>query len=309
MVKFWRNRWRLFLVAGIAATSPATWSNSLLAGSNDPSVQRYFAQIGVGQAGSIGFNTDFVFINSGDPTEFVLDFFESNGEPLPVDIFRNERKIDTTASLQTRLARGETLNLAIRREGRLRAGYARLTSSAAVSGVIAFTRNDLSRGRRIQYQAGVPLAPVLRDFSVPVKFVPAVGDMAFAIVNPTDASPTTSGGDGSAHVVFRLYDEAFGFHGAVERTLPAGAHLARFIAELFPQIEELAQGIGFNGSMTVESDRPLAAISVLHTNVPTLTTVPVTPGRADEGAAGAILTASRQRNGGKAVEATPPGGR
>ncbi len=268
--------------AALALPAHASAQNIPSGVSKSTQEERYFAQIGVGHLGSIRFDTDFVFINSGDPADFLLEFFVSTGDPLEVEIFRSNLKCDDSSSLRTMLSRGETLNLAIRSEGSLQAGYARLTTGSDVSGVIAFTRSELPAGR-IQYQAGVPVAQVLQDFTIPVKFVPRVGDMGFAIVNPAPQQAAgPSGTDETARVVLRLYDESFRLHGITELTLPAGAHLARFVAELFPDIEALAGGNGFNGSMTVESSRPLAAISVLHTGVPTLTTVPVTPGRADQ---------------------------
>ena len=95
-----------------------------------------------------------------------------------------------------------------------------------------------------------------------------------------------------AQAVLRLYDESFNLIAVESLDLPSGAHQARFVFELFPEV--LGPGGNFRGSLTVQSDVPLAAVTLRQNDdpalgfpdeVPTLSAFPVIPGRAGESAA------------------------
>ena len=107
-----------------------------------------------------------------------------------------------------------------------------------------------------------------------------------ALVYPSAIEP---GPD--ATVTIRLYDEDSTL--IAERTLPplpAGSHLARFIEELFEDEAVKALAAEMRGTLSVQSDQPLVAVTLRATEppkgfpegVPFLTTFPVIPGRQDE---------------------------
>ncbi len=206
----------------------------LPAGEGPAPAVSFFPHIGAGEAGPVRFHTDMVFVNSGPDAGFLLEVFDSRGEPWPLTIFVAEEEREPAARLELPLPRGHTLNLRLRWPGPLAAGYARVTTSPVVRGVAAYTQLDVPTGR-IQYQAGVPASGVLEEFSLPVKYAAGLGDMALAVVN---TSPE------EARLTLRFYDEAFRLFGTLQRALPAGHHEARFLAQYFPRMVELARGGG-----------------------------------------------------------------
>jgi hypothetical protein len=102
------------------------------------------------------------------------------------------------------------------------------------------------------------------------------------LVNP----PADDGQE--ATVVMRLYDPFAEYLGSQTLTpLKAGHHLPRFIHQLIddPELAELAEEM--LGSVTFESDRPVAALTLrqndgpardFQSEVPVFTTFPVVPG-------------------------------
>lgn len=235
---------------------------------------RYLPQIGSGQVGSIGLETFFLSDNAGQDSFMHLEFFASSGEPLALAL----ADMGEQSSLGLALQQGEARELETVAGQGLRVGYARLLAGQSIGGTAIFTGTDIPSGL-VLYEAGVPLAGALSDFSVPVDSR-GFRDTGLALVNTAAEE---------AHLVLRLYDETFQLIASEELTLLPSAHLARFVFELF---QESAEALGeLRGTLTVQSDRPLAAI-VLRQNgdplrpfpdtVPTLTVFPVIPGRADQ---------------------------
>ena len=89
-------------------------------------------------------------------------------------------------------------------------------------------------------------------------------------------SPSTA----QNQVTLSLYDQDFELVETAEVPLDTGQHLPRFASELFQALQ--GDGINFRGSMTLTSDQLLSAVTLRQTTVPTLTALPVIPGRADQ---------------------------
>ena len=157
-------------------------------------------------------------------------------------------------------------------------GYARIMAETSVGGTAVFTRKDALTGVSL-YEAGVPATGTLTDFTVVVN---TLGDLntGIAFVNPPQSPPV------AANVNLTLYDQSFMMIAQVNLMLNSGEHLPRFISEFFMGIPIPAN---IEGSLTVASSLPLAAITLRQNEppmafpaaVPTLTTFPVIPGRAD----------------------------
>ncbi len=235
----------------------------------------FFPQVGDGTVASIRLQTSLIFVNAGAGTDLLLEFFDSLGDPLPLDL----GDLGTESSFDLNLGSGEALSVLTAGTGSLQVGYARVTTSPAVGGTAVFTRADVPSGSLL-YEAGVPASTPLSDLSM---VVDTSGDRStgLALVVPPDAAPS-----GDVSVILRLFDQAFSLLSEVTLQLAPGEHLPRFVDQLFPDVEGIDE---MEGSLTIESSVPLAAVTIRQNDqpgvefpneVPTLTTFPVIQGRA-----------------------------
>ncbi len=197
-----------------------------------------------------------------------IEFFTPGGEPDRLDL----DPLGSGSSFFFDLPPTTALVARTRHSGSLKAGYARLTGDPPLAGV------EVLQGRIgdvTVYEAGVPVAQPLQDFTL---LVPESGLTGLALVNT---------GTGPAQVLLRLYDRTFHLQasGGLPAEVPPGEHLAKFLPELFPGL-----GPGFTGGiLTVQSDQPLAALTLVQHGNPEdfpaqvyrLTVYPVIPGRPD----------------------------
>ena len=118
-----------------------------------------------------------------------------------------------------------------------------------------------------------------------------VRDTGLALLNPP--------GSGTATITLRLYDQSFNLIDDETLSLAGGNHLPQFIKEFFREVEQASE---MQGSLTVSSDVPLVAVTLRQNDdpgiafpseVPTLATFPVIPGRSD------LLFAAGGRAGGR----------
>lgn len=248
----------------------------------------YFGQVGDGRAGSIIFQTSAIFVNTGNDTTIKVEFFTSDlshevsGRPMEIEL----GSLGTKSSFDIPLKKGEAFSVQTPGTGGLKVGYAKVTAPASVGGTAVFTRKDATSGVTL-YEAGVPASPTLTNFSF---FLDSLRDKdtGLALVN-TAAS--------SANLRLRLYNKAFGNIATTEIPLAPGAHLPRFINQFFTAVAEATE---MEGSVTVESDKPLAAVTLRQNDsglpfpqtVPALTAFPVVSGRADSAAAGSFSVIS-----------------
>ncbi len=234
----------------------------------------YFPQIGDGAAGGLTLVTEVIFVNRGEDTTVVLEFFGSDGNPVEPDLV----DLGRASRFEIPLLRGASASLQTSgtgdAEGRVIAGYARVTTGPGVGGSAVFTTIDPASGTTLS-QAGVGAAGLLNGFSI---FVDQSGsnNTGLAIARPLQNGAQPAGVD--ANLTLILYDSAFN---EVERTnvvLGPGRHLARFVSQLFENSVE-------RGSLSATSDQPITVVT-LRQNLPrrpfpdgvaTLTTLPVFP--------------------------------
>ncbi len=234
----------------------------------------YLPQVGNGSNAEMRLRTEMVFINTGNDTPFTVDFLDSSGQPMSLPLVQFGTRTRLTLSLR----KGESISIATFGTGDLQIGYARVQTGSAVRGTAVFTRMDASG--TVLYEAGVPAVSPSGDFTVYLDSLQNK-DTGLALVN--SSTQTT------AHVRLRLYDSEFQQKGETAFDLPSGSHRANFIWEFFqgvPSLMQLAEES--QGIVTVESDQPLAAVTLRQNGdpaksfpltVPTLTAFPVAVGR------------------------------
>jgi hypothetical protein len=238
----------------------------------------YFAQLGDGLAGNIQFETSLVFENAGGVNPVQVDLADSDGRYLDLEF----EGLGSGSLFEFGLAPGEALSTKTPGADPLKVGYARVIGAEGLGGTAIFSRSDAEQGILL-YETGVPAARTLSDFSL---FVDSLGnrDTGLALAYPR----LTGQQQAAASVTLRLYDKSFESIATRELTLSPGEHLARFVRELFP--DQAARAAEMEGVVTVESDQPIAAVTLRQNDdpsrefpdeVPTLTAFPVISGRAD----------------------------
>ena len=247
----------------------------------------FFSQIADGTIPGIRFETSFIFVNTGAAGEATLEFFDSQSQPIDLTLVSGQTMMGPDSSFTISLAPGESYSAQTPGTGTFQFGYARLTASDGIGGTAVFTRSDPDTGI-IFYEAGVPAAPALTSFSL---FVDSVGskDTGLAIV-----SPPVDGGAPDANLMIRLQDKQFTEIATTPVPLPTGQHMSRFVSQFFSSdMASLTDNI--EGTLTVESDRPVAAVTLRQNDdpavpfpdeVPTLTTFPVVAGVAGSAGTG-----------------------
>jgi hypothetical protein len=248
----------------------------------------YFPQIADGVMGNIRYQTTLVFVNAGVDTSLQVDFFDSDGQPMALTL----GGAPASPTFSYSLKEGASLSLQTGGVGNLRVGYARVLTSTNVDGTAVFSRMD---GGVLWYEAGVPKTRGLTDFSLFMDSTGPSRETGLAIVNA---------GDAVAQGTLRLYDKDFSLRAVktlaqilgTEQGLGVGRHLARYAPEIFPEILEsnLQEGV-----ITVQSEQPLAAITLRQNDDPALAypqditsmcAFPVIGGRADAAPSGSRQT-------------------
>ena len=233
----------------------------------------YFPQVANGDfgLGSGKFQTTFFLANPGSlgtTTRVTLAFFNSDGEPMGMDLGTG----GNVGSLSVDLASGQFRVYQTTGSGSPQIGYARVTaSSPIIGGTGVFTQADSTQGQHL-FDAGVAATLPRQKFSI---FVDSIGkaDTGLALVNA---------GTEAATVHLRLYDPDFSLISEADLTLEAAQHLPRFVFQLLPDVAQQASEM--RGVLAIESDQPIAAVTLRQRSetyplaVPTLTTFPVIAG-------------------------------
>jgi hypothetical protein len=241
----------------------------------------YFPQIGDGTVGGIQFQTTLILVNTGPASVVEVEFFDSDGGPIELSLGGQP----AAHGFEFALDPGVAFSAETPGTGQLRVGYARVTAGNGVGGTAVFTRRDAATGV-VLFEAGVAASRTLDSFSV---FVDSIGnrDTGLAIVNPPAGHGAPAEG-GPANVTMRLYDTSFQEIATTNVPLGEGLHRPRFIHEFFAAVPEARE---MRGTVTVRSDRPIAALTLRQTedpsrpfpqSVPTLTTFPVVPGAPED---------------------------
>ena len=242
----------------------------------------FFPQLGDGAAGTLQFQSTLILVNTGSDTPVRLELYRTpDGEPMTLTL--GELGADSVFDFE--LKSGESISLSTPGTGTMQVGYARISAGAGVGGVVVFQRTDLTTGVSL-YEAGVPASQPGNAFSL---FVDSLGvrDTGIALVYPPEEEGSSTAKP-EAQVTLRLYDKQY--HLIAERNLEplaAGAHLARFVHEMFEDPQVKAQAREMEGMLVIESDQPIVAVTVRQNDdpmkefpqeVPVLTTFPVVPG-------------------------------
>ncbi len=270
------NRWLITPSAALLAA----WLSSVPAGAAEIF---YFPQVGDGTFGTIRFQTSIILVNTGAAAPVRLEFFNSAGAPMEVEL----PGLGTASQFEFELQRGAAFSARTPGTGPLRVGYARLTTENGVGGTAVFTRIHAPTGT-VLYEAGVPASRSLTSFSL---FLDAGGPLntGLAVVNPP-GTPASPGAE--ANVLLRLHDLGFNEIATTNVPLEEGRHRPQFINEFFRDVPQARQ---MQGTVVVESDRPIAAVTLRQNDdparpypqsVPALTAFPVVPGAATAAAAG-----------------------
>ncbi len=248
------------------------------AGSQDPAERIFFfPQVGDGRVGDIVFRTTLILVNTGPSDTARVEFFNSDGSPLALPL----GNLGTNSVFDIQLGQGASFSAQTTGTGGLQVGYAQVTTGARVGGSAVFTRS--TPGGLILYEAGVAAATPLNAFTL-VADLRGFRDTGLALVSPSQSGAATQG----VSATMRLYDENFQLLQQTPLTLPPGHHQAEFVTQAFNNARQVLNGQ--LGSVTIQTDEPLAALTLRQTDrpiidfpdeIPTLTTFPVILGRAD----------------------------
>jgi hypothetical protein len=190
----------------------------------------------------------------------------------------------TQSAFSFQLRRGTPLILQTYGSGPAVAGYARITTGPGVDGTAVFT-GSIYPAQTIIHEAAVPLTAPLEDFSIVVN-TKGLFKTGLAMVSMDSDDYSTQEEDNE--IQMRLYDQSGTFLASKKINLATGEHTAFFVDQAFSGIAGVAE---MTGLLTVESERPLAAITLRQHDhpqipfpaiVPTMTTLPVSPRRPDK---------------------------
>ncbi len=216
----------------------------------------FFAQIGNGQAGTIGLQTAMNLANVvGGQAPVQLDFFDSSGAPMMLRI----DGLGTDSTFNFQLASGESRVLETTGQGGIQAGYARIATVEGVGGSAVFRRVDLPSGL-LETESGVPASQKATSFSL---FVDTTGnaETGLALANP-QAGPA---GEAPVMVDLSLLNMAGQQIAVTELQLNSGRHTAQFVTQLFPDVDGIDS---MRGLLVITSPVPIVAVTLLQNDDP-----------------------------------------
>ncbi len=219
-------------------------------------IEFFFAQIGNGQAGTIGLQTAMNLANvSAGEVPVQLDFFESSGNPMVLRIVG----LGSDSTFNFVLGSGQSTVLETTGQGGIQAGYARITSEEGLGGSAVFSRIDVPSGL-LETESGVPASQPGTDFFL---FVDTTGDAetGLALANP---APGPAGG-GPTMLNVSLLNMAGQEIANRELALATGQHTAQFVTQLFPEVEGIDD---MRGLLQISSPVPIVAVTLLQNDDP-----------------------------------------
>ncbi len=218
-----------------------------------PPPSLFFSQFGNGEAGGLTVTSDIVLLNSastGDPITAIVNLLDPDGNPLDV-AFEGGSNQATIEPSRSATFRTDGM-------GDLVVGSASVTANGPVAGVIKFGIPGFG-------VAGVQSSKPLTAFLVPVRNEGTIRT-ALAIRN-------------TSRIEIWVTLEAWVFVGGESVHLEAEIHLgvgagsARFVDEIFPELD----GQEFSGTVTAQVDDGHMAAIALEQGPGVFTTLPVTP--------------------------------
>jgi hypothetical protein len=192
-----------------------------------------------------GYATQILLVNpTGQRLSGELALTGSDGNPLELRVAGA-----TTSRVAYVLDPNGAARVELDRPAGLAVGYAALRpdpGSPPPAGAALFR---FQPGGTLVTEAGVAATPATTSARIFVD--QAGGSTGLALANPSNEA---------AHLTFTLLDRYGGTAATVTRTLPARAHVALFVPQLFPDL-----GASYTGLLDVGSTTPIHAITLLQT--------------------------------------------
>ena len=192
-----------------------------------------------------GYQTNFILVNpSGSATTAKLEFFASDGAPLPLPFAGSPRTtIDVPLS-----AKGVARLITDGTSSGIKVGWVRVTCPVPIGGSAIF---QTLLGGKIVSEAGVASSPLAPHFTAYVESL-GFAQSGVAVCNPNAVAVT---------VTLRLRNSAGEIAASTSLNLPPRGHLARFFTELFPG------GFGeFQGTLEVLAPAPVSGVAIRFDN-------------------------------------------
>ncbi len=208
---------------------------------DEASTTLYFPQVADGN----GYRTNFILVNpSGSATTAKLEFFASDGSPLPLPLGGSPKTtIDVPLS-----AKGVARLITDGTSSGLKAGWVRVTCPVPIGGSSIF---QALLGGKIISEAGVASSPLAPHFTT---YVESLGFAAsgVAVCNPNAVAVS---------VTLRLRNSAGEIVASTSVNLPPRGHFAKFFTEFFPS------GFGdFEGTLEVLAPAPVSGVAIRFDN-------------------------------------------
>jgi hypothetical protein len=214
----------------------------------------YLPHVANGSYKDGSFRTTFVLFNNTNSSAIViLQLSNDNGGPFTVNIPGLGEDSEFTMTLDA----GESRVLQTDGSGNLASGAATVTSTANIGVSSIFTIYDTLDN--FVTESGVGNSPLLSEFILPVDVTGAF-DTGLAFFSP--------GGGASLTLILRGTDGGE----VARRTTDVRTHIAQFVSELFRGVSN------FQGTLLVQSDSPVAALTLRQNSTPlSYTSLPVVP--------------------------------
>jgi hypothetical protein len=229
----------------------------------------YFPQIADGQAGGTAWTTVIAVTNPAatgtSAATGTITFTQDNGTPFNI-VFTTPQgpPVGSGNTISFQLTGGQTSYFVSTGAGALTVGFGTVTSSLPVTAGAVFQENANSPNGPDIAQAGVAAVAPLTRQAVFVRVNKKGGDTGVAIANP---------GTATANITFQLLDtNGVATGSAINTTLAAMNHTAKFVSQLFPSVAGLTQ---FLGTMQITSQTPLVSTGLIFNSDGTFATIPV----------------------------------
>jgi hypothetical protein len=216
----------------------------------------YLPQIAAGRMRSLLTRSALFALNLGaTPVRVDVKLFDRDHDPMALGV----EGVGETSSFDFTLQKGHSKAIAITSEGDQKSGYAVATffGDVAITALIDCSQSDLGL-----FRTGVPSARGLKSFGILVR---AGGEdtTAFSLANTgkREANGMLTLRDASGNVIGQRQLSGLG-------PLLPGYHLACYVPEIFS--EELSDSRTFEGSLWIQSDQPLAAVTLRQHDNPLL---------------------------------------
>ncbi|HEY2933611.1 MAG TPA: carboxypeptidase-like regulatory domain-containing protein [Acidobacteriota bacterium] len=205
------------------------------------------------------FRTTLILFSTGaGPSTVTIALTRDDGSPFVVTITGR----GTSSTFAVTLQPGESAFLQTDGSGLLTAGAARITATGPIGVAAIFT--VFSPAGEFITEAGVGDSPARTEFTIPVDTTGKF-NTGFALFNQTNVAVL---------LTLTPYDRTGQVAAPAKTiTLPPGAHLAQFFAELFSTITN------FRGTLAISAGGPISAVTLRQNADPlTFTTLPVGAG-------------------------------